>query len=458
MRLRMPLAAAILTGLVASHAAHAAGGSGPHHRIGLIGQDNVKVYSEPSTHSRALTVLVQQTQVEVLGNRPHWTHVTIWAGVQGWVQTREIVYRKPWTTVSTYRAPEVQYHVHARAPAGIHASAIATATEPLFKAPGGAAAGTLQAGSRITVTAWSQDNQGQIWYRIPQAWALGDGVRFLTSDPGRARAHGRLLWERVAGKGMWITLGTISQSASDAIVRAALHDGITHLYLESAISPLGFHGEHAVGPLLDAAHRAHIAVLAWVYPYLLDIASDVALTRQVTSFKTASGERFDGIAADLERNVHESTVRSYSQLIRAYLGSGYLLVGVTYPPQSFPDYPFAEIARQYNVIAPMDYWHQTKTKFGLDYGHMPYGYDYSYRYAVESVAAIQRAGGNVPISPIGQTFDDFGRLEMGPNAPSAPEIQGFLAGSRRSGSIGVSFFQWMTAAVEEWQAISTFHF
>src|SRR5437588_12933671 len=43
------------------------------------------------------------------------------------------------------------------------------------------------------------------------------------------------------------------------------------LYLEAAISPLGFHGRAAVGPLIDAAHRRHIAVVAWMYPYLYDI-------------------------------------------------------------------------------------------------------------------------------------------------------------------------------------------
>jgi hypothetical protein len=210
--------------------------------------------------------------------------------------------------------------------------------------------------------------------------------------------------------------------------------------------------------LIQAAHKRGLAVIAWVYPYLYDLASDVALTREVAAFRTPSGDRFDGIAADLERNVSLSTVRAYSQLVRSYLGSGYLLVGVTYPPQSFPSFPFEETARQYNVIAPMDYWHQTKTAVGLDYGHMRYGYSYGYRYAADSVVAIRRVSGHVPVAPIGQTFDNFGRLEMGPHAPSAAEIAGFLRGSKNSGAVGASFFQWMTAAVGEWKAIKEFHY
>lgn len=289
-------------------------------------------------------------------------------------------------------------------------------------------------------------------------WAPGNSVRFETPSPGKTISGGKPLWAMVSGKGMWLTLGTIAESDPDAIVEAAHHDGITHLYLESAISPLGFHGRDSVGPLIEAAHRGHLNVVAWVYPYLYDIAGDVALTREVASYRTASGQRFDGIAADLERNITLTTVREYSQLIRAYLGPKYLLVGVTYPPQSFPSYPFAEVAHDYNVIAPMDYWHQTKTAYGLNYNHMRYGYAYTYRYAADSLAQIRADGGTVPLAPIGQTFDNYGRLGMGPLAPSEAEEEGFLEGSKQDGAIGASFFQWMTAGVGEWRAIHNFHY
>jgi hypothetical protein len=213
-----------------------------------------------------------------------------------------------------------------------------------------------------------------------------------------------------------------------------------------------------VGKLIDAAHKLHIAVIAWVYPYLYDLASDIALTRQVAAFHTPSGQRFDGIAADLEQNVQLWDVRAYSQLVRTDLGPQYLLVGVPYPPQSFADYPFAELARSYNVIAPMDYWHQTQSAFGLNYGHMRYGFEYARRYASESVSTIRSVSGHVPVESIGQAFDDFGRLEMGPDAPSSDEVRGFLAGSKASGAIGASFFQWMTVTDAEWHAIRDYRF
>lgn len=439
---------ALLPGLVS-----AAPGRPARHRVGVVLHDNVLVRARPSTTAKVLAVLDQQTQVVSLHERNGWMRVQMWASVNGWVPASDIAFRKRWITISTYRAPVIHYHVHAYAPVPLRVSAVVTTGMRLRAVPWGAIRGWLAAGKAVTVTAWQQDAGGQIWYRVGKDWVQGDGIRFETPLPGNVAVGGKPLWKRVAGKGMWLTLGTIAQSAPDAIVRAARRNGITNLYLEAAISPLGFHGRDSVGPLIDAAHRAHLTVIAWVYPYLYDVASDVALTRQVSAYRTPAGNAFNGIAADLERNFTPGSIRAYSQLIRAYLGPHYLLVGVTYPPQSDPTYPYAEVARQYNVIAPMDYWRQTRTNLGLDYGHMHYGFTYSYRYAADSIVQIRMQTGPVPVVPIGQTFDNYGRLGMGPLAPSESEEKGFIAGSKKGGAVGVSFFQWMTAAEGEWRAI-----
>jgi hypothetical protein len=427
-------------------------------RVALIRHDNVLVHQRPDEKSRVLTVLVEQSQVEVLALQGTWARVMIWDSVRGWLQKSQLFYGGPWKSVSTYHAPEVHYHVQAHGSRNLSARALTTSQIPLVSRPGGETTGAIAAGKTVQVSAWQQDGSGKIWYRIGKSWALGDYVRFEMSDPGTAQTSGHPLWSAVAGKGMWLTLGAFATGDADTLAKAAQRNGITHLYLESAISPLGFHGKKSVGNVIDAAHKRHIAVIAWVYPYLYDLAADMYLTRQVAAFRTSSGQRFDGIAADLEQNVHLWSVRAYSQLVRTYLGSQYLLVGVPYPPQSFAEYPYAELARSYNVIAPMDYWHQTQSANGLDYGRMRYGFGYASRYASDSVVAIRRVSGHVPVSPIGQTFDNFGRLEMGPNAPSPDEVRGFLAGSKTSGAVGASFFQWMTATDAEWHAIRDFRY
>lgn len=428
-----------------------AGASMPGHRIGLVLPESATLYSGPSTQDRALARLVQETQVSVLRTDRKWRQVKAWGSLEGWMLTKDVVVRKPWFTQSTYRAPTVQHHVAAHGPYALETPAMATGPLFLARVPGGARAGSEVAGARLTVTAWRQDAQGHIWYQVGGLWTTGP-LRFLLPAPPASA------WRIVSGKGMWLTLGTVAGGSPGALVKAAIRDGVTHLYVEAAISPWGFHGRGSVGPLIDAAHRGHLAVIAWVYPYLDDIASDVTLTRSVASYRTPSGGRFDGIAADLERNMDVPHIRAYSQLIRRYLGPSAVLVGVTYPPQSIPTYPFAEVARVYNAVAPMDYWHQTRTDRGLDYGHMQYGYAYAYRYAQDSIQATRRQTGAVPIVPIGQTFDDFGKLAMGPYAPSGAEIRGFLQGSQDSGAAGVSFFQWMSVTVPEWRAIRAFRF
>lgn len=437
------LSSVLLAALVGLQVAQAS--SSRHRRVELVLYDGTPLRAKPSSHAAVLARLVQQTQLEVLGKKGRWSHVRLWDSVSGWIASSGIAVRKPWESTSTYHAPTTKHPPRPAGPYALRAQAVALGTASVRARP-------------VTVTGWKQDSAGSIWYRVADGWVRGDSVQFDAPDPGLTTSGNAPLWRAVSGKGMWLTLGTVTGASPQAIVVAAQRSGITHLYVEAAISPLGFHGRQSLGPLLEKAHAASIKVIAWVYPYLDDIASDIQLTRAVAAYCTPSGVRFDGIAADLEQNMVAWRLRAYSQLVRHYLGSHYLLVGVSYPPQSLPTYPFTILARTYNAIAPMDYWHQTKTTRGLDYGAMHYGFAYGYRYAVDSVTTIRRASGHVPVTPIGQTFDDFGRLEMGPHAPTAAEIGGFLQGSKDSGAIGASFFQWMTATDDEWRAIHRFRF
>lgn len=449
MRIRAVLPGAVL--LVALLLPLHAEATGRAHRVALVLPNTATLYARRSIHANVLAELVQQTQVAVLRTEGAWRRVRVWGSLEGWLPAKSVGFKRPWPTTSTYRAPTVHYRVTAHQARSLHVPAVALAVLNLARAPGRPVERSVPAGTKLEVTAWQQDARGQVWYQTEGAWTAGP-LRFLLGRPGGTA------WHEVSGKGMWLTLGTVSDSDAGAIARTAVSDGMTHLYVEAAISPWGFHGRASVAPLIEAAHRLHIAVIAWVYPYLDDIASDVDLTRTVASYRTPSGDRFDGIAADLERNMDAEHIRDYSQLVRWDLGPRALLVGVTYPPQSLPTYPFPEVGHFYNAIAPMDYWHQTRTSTGLDYNHMHYGYAYAYRYASDSISAIRKTAGNVPVMPIGQTFDDFGKLEMGPYAPSAPEINGFLGGTRAGGGAGVSFFQWMTATVPEWRAIRAFRF
>jgi hypothetical protein len=347
------LAVVLLTACCAAWTPTALAASSTPGKIGLVLHDDVVMRASPSPSASAIATLWQQNQVEAIGSRGGWLHVRIWRSVAGWVPRTDIAFRKPWVTVSTYRAPVINQTVHAMAPQALQSSARILATTAAYASPGGRRLKTVQMGA-TRITAWQQDASGKVWYRIGAGWVAASDMRLTTPNPAWTSVNGAPLWRMASGKGMWLTLGTVADSQPSAIVQAALHAGVSHVYLESAISPLGFHGRTSVGPLLDEAHRHHVTVIAWVYPYLYDTAADVALSREVAAYRTPSGNLFDGIAEDLERNMTAPAIGTFSQLVRASLGPSYLLVGVTYPAQSLPTYPFAQVARSYNVVAPMD--------------------------------------------------------------------------------------------------------
>src|SRR5262249_11922562 len=182
-------------------------------------------------------------------------------------------------------------------------------------------------------------------------------ARLSTPDPATRAIAGTPLWSRVAGKGMWFTNYLPHHSDVNALMRAAKQAGITHVYAEGAISTYGFYARNALDRLLPAAHAQGIAVIAWVYPYLKDIAADVRMTQQVATYVAPGGQTADGLATDVEEVDDSASVYTYGQLVRALVGPDELMVSAVYHAYAQTYYPYAAIAASWNVLAPMDYWH-----------------------------------------------------------------------------------------------------
>jgi hypothetical protein len=247
----------------------------------------------------------------------------------------------------------------------------------------------------------------------------------------------------VAGRGMWLTFPDWRASSDAAILAAARAAGVTHIYLEVATSSDGFYGARALDDLLWQAHDAGIALIAWVYPALWQPAQDVAVAQAVAGYVTPLGERADGLAADVEENMDPATVAAYAAAARAALTQG-PLVGVTYPPQQMPDYPFAALAPYVDAWAPMDYWHQTERD---------YTYHEVYTWVAASLAGIEADAGraDIPFDVIVQTFDAFADSGRGIFSPAPAEVAAAVAAAAAGGAEGVSFYRWSTATPEEWQ-------
>ena len=305
----------------------------------------------------------------------------------------------------------------------------------------------LQAGAVLILDGWTVDPGGATWYHSAgtplHGWIYADNVvlaRAPASGPAATLAPLR-------GAGMWLTYPLLRQTTATTLVAAARAAGLTHLYVEVGISGDGFYGAPGLATLLPAAHRAGLSVIAWVYPSLRDLPADLALSIAAAHYVAPSGDRPDGLIADVEENTSEGAVHVYGQLLRAALGSSALMAITTYPPQSLPglSYPFASAALSWDAIVPMDYWHTSPRR---------YSPAEVYAYVRESVAEIRaRTRPAMPVAVIGQMFDLFAE-ESPRNTPGAAEILACAAAARDSGALGLSFFEWRHATVEEWRLLA----
>lgn len=244
------------------------------------------------------------------------------------------------------------------------------------------------------------------------------------------------------GKGMWIWLPEKTEGGNPAaIVARAQQVGLTHLYVRTGSSKMGFHGADFLNTLLPSAHDAGIRIYGWDFPYLQDPAADVARAVQAIKHTTPGGHRIDGFAADVELksmgvNITPETASWYGDNLRASVGDAYPLIAVVpRPSPALVGYPYAELTRGFDAIAPMVYWLN--------------------RDPVSTTTMAMQVLGQLgkPVIPIGQAYD--GAPEGGPpGVPGRAEIHQFFETAAAHGAPGVSFWSWQHASGEAWQAIA----
>lgn len=377
-----------------------------------------------------------------------WVRVLIWNTLVGYIAGDDIA-NHPSGSYHPSSALSVAQDRGAHAPLPIQALATTDGAVHMRDNPTiDARIRALVPGHRlIRVSAWATDGNDQAWYRACEqptgvcGWIFGDLVTFR--------------WQRVSpspaallrGISMWATYNLLAVSTPDAIVRTALHNHLTHIYVEVGRSgPLGLYGRVGLLRLLPVAHAHGLRVIAWVYPYLTNLPADVALTVAAARLTTTTGQHPDGVMADVEQNMTESAVRAYGQIVRALLGPSTLMGIATYPPQSAAGavYPFRTAAASWDVIAPMDYWHLRQRAYSA--------YQVA-DYVTTSVRRIMAATGNAhqPIDVIGQAFNIW---QDGIHQPTGLETHAAIAAARAAGALGIGFFEWNHASPDEWMALS----
>jgi len=242
------------------------------------------------------------------------------------------------------------------------------------------------------------------------------------------------------GKGMW--LHYLRQAAGNDPVRLvakAKETGLTHVYLRLGSSKDGFYGQADLDRLLPVAHDAGLAVVGWDFPYLFDAEADARRAAAEIAYTTPGGHRIDAFSADIETahegvNISVPVADTYSRRLRELAGPGYPLIATVPRPRYNRGYPFAEIVRQFDAVAPMVYW------LGRD-----------------PVAEVEQAvddlnGLGKPVMPVGQAYD--AGPEGGPPGPPPKEhLVRFIQAAQIRGVNTFSFWVWHTATPDQWAAI-----
>jgi hypothetical protein len=410
---------------------------------------NVQVRDRPA--GAVLSSLDIDQEVRVTGavtvSGVRWLRVRLWNALDAWVRGDMVAPRPVSPGPASPGVPVAPHPSGPHAPMVLHAYGVAdgparlrgqpTTLAPLLR--------ILPSGAKLQVVEWATDSAGLAWYHLSSpasGWVSADHVNL---DRGTVRPS----LAAVSGLGMWCTPSTLDTVPPAVLIATAKRNHVTHLYAEVAGSHPGFYGAATLAALLPLAHRAHIAVIAWIYPFLDDVPRDVVIAVQTARYVAPSGDRPDGLMADVEQNMEEPYVRAYGQVLRAQLGPGMLMAITTYAPQTYWGriYPFRTAARSWDLVAPQDYWHSA-----------PHAYtaDQAYRFVADSITMVRAAthSPRMPVEAIGQMFDIY---QNGTGFPTAAEIRAAIRAGRDAHARGISFFEWNHATPGEWDALSAWN-
>lgn len=226
-------------------------------------------------------------------------------------------------------------------------------------------------------------------------------------------------------------------------------DGARTLYLETGNykQSVDLVRRRAQGRFIDAAHAAGLRVVAWYLPSFASPRQDERRALAAVRFRSASGERFDGFALDIEatvvRGIRQRNRRllQLSARLRSAVGPGYALGAITpspvgMAPSYWPGIPYRALARSYDVFLPMAY----------STDHAVRGSRATLAYLSATVAAIRTGTGNpgIPIHLIGGLSGSMG----------AGETAGFMHAVADCAPLGWSLYAFPTTHRAAWTALT----
>jgi hypothetical protein len=249
------------------------------------------------------------------------------------------------------------------------------------------------------------------------------------------------------GLGTWIDVYDVAWRHPEGAVRKMAHEGIRTLYLQTSnfSRPSPFVFPDRVGRFLDAAHGRGLRVVAWYLPGFGDLPRDLHRSLAAVGYRSHHGNTFDSFAVDIESQaVGRSSTRTrrlltYTARLRRVVGADYPLGAIIPSPRNldvrttwWPGFPFRAVAREYDVILPMNY-----------FTYSVRGSDGARSFTVQNIGIIRRETGDpaVPIHVIGGI------------GASVSETRGFADALRERHVIGASYYTFPITPSHDWELL-----
>ncbi|MEX2256635.1 MAG: hypothetical protein WEC34_14440 [Acidimicrobiia bacterium] len=226
--------------------------------------------------------------------------------------------------------------------------------------------------------------------------------------------------------------------------------GVRTLYLQSAQDDDRVPGATVdpalLGRYLRRAHEVGIDVVAWYLPKLDDLKRDLRHIRGLASFRSR-GERFDGIALDLEwtQGVPDPPTRNaalvkLARRARDVVDEGALGAIVLEPllldevnRQYWPGFPWKKLKDSFDVWLPMSYWTNRDEASGFRDG---------FAYTEENIRRVRKRlhDPDARVHAIGGIAD----------TAATKDYIGFVKAAERRGAIGYSIYDFNTTTSGVW--------
>lgn len=264
------------------------------------------------------------------------------------------------------------------------------------------------------------------------------------------------------GLGMWVDVFDFEPAYQGPgqqvpVTVSALDDmaarGVTAVYLQAARdddTTRGLVDEVLLSAWLERAHDLGIGVVAWFLPKFRSVDADLAKLVEVHEFRSPRGDRFDGLAVDIEEtqvvtDVAERNRRlvELSTRLREAVGDDVALGANVLPtvqievvnPSFWPDFPWEELAPLYDVWVPMTYWTLRKEEWRD-----------AERYVTETVERMRDRLGDpdAPVHPIGGIADEV----------TAADVEGYARALAATSALGGSWYDYRTMTPVVWDALA----